>query len=134
MTGLPSTIAVVDDDADHLQIARLVLRQLAPGATVMTFGSRRDLLGALAEVERGALVFIDRRLGAEDSFDVLSDIGRRRPDLALVMVSSALSPLDRARAVQLGAHDACEKPASIAGWRALLGRVVEGADETQRAA
>ena len=124
----PSAILVVDDDLDHARIAEIVLRSIAPGVPVARCTTTRAAIAALDALPRGTLVLLDRLLGGVESFAAVVALRARRPDLAIVMLSAALSSVDRAYAIACGAHDAIEKPASLAGWRTALGALVAVSD------
>ena len=63
-------------------------------------------------------------LGGIESFDTVVRLRALRPDAPVVMLSAALSSIDRAYALACGAADAIEKPSSLAGWRAVLAALV----------
>ncbi|MGE3856302.1 MAG: response regulator transcription factor [Dehalococcoidia bacterium] len=118
MTGnLPTAVLVVDDDPDHAQIAALVLHALAPGLEVRLCRDAAGAVLALDDEPRGALVLIDRMLAGVESFDTVVRMHALRPDVTIVMLSAALSSIDRAYALACGARDALEKPAGLAAWR-----------------
>ena len=127
-----SSVLIVDDDADHARIAGLVLRTLAPDLSVEV---ARDAAGAVLALDaqpRGALVLVDRMLGGVESFDTVVRMHAARPDVTLVMLSAALSSIDRAYALACGARDAIEKPGSLAGWRATLAALLTEGTEAPR--
>lgn len=126
-------ILVVDDDADHGEIVRLVLRALAPDVPVQLCGDGQAAIVALAGQPRGTLILVDRVLAGVDSFDTVVRMRTLRPDTAVVMLSAALSSIDRAYALACGAADAIEKPASLAGWRAALAAILDPAEATSHA-
>ena len=122
-------ILVVDDDIDHAVILRTVLASVAPEAPVEMCTDPSRLPGVLLEAPEGAVVLIDRLLRGVESFPHLKVARDERPDLYVVLLSSALSPEDRARALQSGARDAAEKPGSLSLWRSMLGKMLTDADE-----
>lgn len=119
MTGRSRTVVVVDDDHDHALIIAMILRDMA-AVTVRLCSDLAQLPTIVAGAAEDTLLLVDRRLGAVESFAAVAEIHRRRPGLTLVMLSAALTDGDRARALAAGAQMAVEKPASLAGWRALL--------------
>lgn len=116
----PRPILIVDDDIDHAVILRTVLASVVPDASTATCTDPSRLPEALLEAERGAVVFMDRLLRGVESISYLETAATHRPDLDVVLLSSALSEDDRARALEAGAFEAAEKPGSIAGWRSFL--------------
>ena len=122
-TIAPPAVLVVDDDLEHLQITRLFLRAELPAADVMLCRTGAQALLALSHLPGGTLVLIDRLLDGVESFQTVVAIRERRPDLAVVMISAALSSVDRGYALACGARDAIEKPATLAAWRAALAQM-----------
>ncbi|MFA7248605.1 MAG: response regulator [Dehalococcoidia bacterium] len=120
----PAAILVVDDDSDHAQIARIVLRSIAPGIPVDVCGSSALVLDAASELPRDTLVLMDRILHGRESFGAIVELRAARPDVWVVLLSAALSSVDRAYAIACGAYEAMEKPGSLDGWREMLGSVV----------
>jgi len=120
-------ILIVDDDIDHAVILRTVLAGVAPGASTETCTDPSRLPEVLLEAPPDAVVFIDRMLSGIASFAHVRRARDERPDLHLVLLSSALSDDDRERARAAGATDALEKPATLAGWRVLLDQVLGAA-------
>lgn len=123
MAPHPSAILIVDDDDDHAQIAQIVLRALLPAAHVERCADPINALAATAALPAGTLVLMDRMIDGVESFDVVVEMHGRRPDLAIVMLSAALSSIDRAYAIACGAREAIEKPGTLAGWRSALGAI-----------
>lgn len=121
-------VLVVDDDIDHAVILRTVLAAVAPGAPVEVCTDPSRLPDALIEAPTGAVVLIDRILRGVESFPHLVAVLADRPDLHVMMLSSVLSPEDRARALLAGARDAREKPGSLAAWRSMLEQILVDAD------
>ena len=120
----PAAILVVDDDPDHAQIARLVLRSIAPAIPVEVCRDTRTMRAVLGDLPGGTLVLLDRVIEGAESFGAIVDIRAQRPDVAIVMLSAALSSVDRAYAIACGAVEAIEKPSSLSGWRAALGALL----------
>ena len=130
-----SAVLVVDDDLDHAQIARLVLRMLAPTTGVQVVHEASGAIARLDALPRGAVVLIDRWLHGVESFDTVVEMRSRRPDVHVVMLSAVLSSIDRAYALACGAVNAIEKPSSLDGWREALASIVGvDTDATPRAA
>lgn len=126
MPGRP--ILIVDDDIDHAVILRTVLASVAPDATTEVCTDPGRMPDVVIESATDALVFMDRRLGGADSIAYLDAVREARPDLRVVLLSSALAEEDRMRALDAGASEAIEKPGTLAEWRALLARIL-GPDE-----
>ena len=123
MRSTPAVL-IIDDDLDHARIASLVLRTLAPDAPVEMCHDTTAAMGALGGQPRGTLILVDRLLAGVESFDTVVRMHAARPDATIVMLSAALSSIDRGYALACGARDAVEKPSSLAGWRDLLSTLV----------
>lgn len=134
MSAPEGTVLVVDDDPDHALIIHAVLSALAPRVEVRLCADAVQLLALLAQTPGAALLLIDRRLGLVESFVAIAEVRRRRPQLAIVMLSAILSASDRARALAAGASATAEKPASLAGWHDLLGGLLGALAEPARGA
>jgi DNA-binding response OmpR family regulator len=91
---------------------------------VQLCGDASGAIVALAGQPRGTLILVDRLLGGVESFDTVVRMRTLRPDAPVVMLSAALSSIDRAYALACGAADAIEKPSTLAGWRAVLAVLV----------
>ncbi len=122
------SILIVDDDIDHAVILRTVLSAVAPDVPTETCTDPTRLPVALLAAPADAVVFIDRMLAGIASFAHLEHVRDARPDLHVVLLSSALSDEDRDRAREAGARDALEKPGTLAEWRVLLGQVLGAAN------
>jgi NtrC-family two-component system response regulator AlgB len=101
------SVLVVDDDAGVRQSLRLCLE--ADGARVLGVGSGNAALEAL---DRGRfdVVMLDLWLGPDSGLDVIPDILRRQPDVAVVVIT-AFATFDTAvDAMKRGASDYLPKP------------------------
>ena len=124
----PPAVLVIDDEHDHALIVRELLAAAAPGLTVeLVSGPDPDpaeLPPAIGDAPAGALVRVDRLLAGRECYPLLGRCARERPDLTLAVLSAALSPEERDRALAAGAHEAAQKPATLVEWRGLLGRLL----------
>lgn len=118
-------IVIVDDDVDHAVIARTVLSMLAPSTAVDVLTDMRLLTERLDSLAPGTIVLIDRLLDTVESYPLIAELTRARPDVRVVMLSAALSPDDARRGREAGAMIAVEKPGGLAAWKSLLGGVLE---------
>lgn len=117
-------LLVVDDDIDHAVIVCTVLSSIAPDAEVETCTDTAGLPARLMEAQAHSLVLIDRMLNGVESLDLVRVAAASRPDLRMVVLSASLSAEDHERAIEAGAAEAAEKPASIAAWRDLLTGII----------
>ena len=125
-------VVIVDDDVDHAVIARVVVSQVAPEASVEVMTDPRMLAERLVEAPHGAIVFVDRRLDGHDGIALLAALHEERDDLCLVLLSAALTDEDRRAALASGAQAAFEKPGSLHGWRALIAAVLQQSERRVR--
>lgn len=123
---LPSTVLIVDDDPDHAFIARHVLLGLAPDLEVRVLTALDGLARELSTAPAESLVLLDRLLAGVETYAALEEARALRPDLRVALLSAWLTPEEEARAYLAGAATAAEKPATLDGWRALLGGLLAG--------
>lgn len=116
----PPAILIVDDDLDHAYIARIVLQSIVPAVPIEVRHAAAAAFDALMDLPRGSLVLIDRVLDDVESFDTIVRMRAERPDVSIVLLSAALSTVDRAYAIACGAFEAIEKPSGLDGWRTVL--------------
>jgi len=111
---------VVDDEPHIRQTLRVALE--AMGHTV---AEASDSAGALGQLERSPCdaMLVDLRLGAESGLELMEQVLRDRPSLAVVIIT-AHSTIDLAvEAMRRGAFDFLPKPFTPAQVRAALERV-----------
>jgi NtrC-family two-component system response regulator AlgB len=113
---------IVDDDAGVRQSLRLCLE--AEHARV--FGVATSS-GALDALERGRfdLVLLDLWLGSESGLDVLPEILRRQPGVAVVVITAFATFESAVAAMKLGAVDYLPKPFTPDQVRHATHRVLE---------
>lgn len=110
------SILIVDDD---LRICRLLQRYLEQeGYRTCTASNGKEMRLRLAEMKIN-LVLLDVRLPDEDGFTLLKEL-RSQPNLAVIMVTGKVDPLDKVVGLELGADDYVTKPFNE---RELLARV-----------
>src|ERR1700679_4252450 len=98
---------IVDDDPGVRQSLRLCLE--AGGARVFGVGTSG---GALEALERGRydVVLLDLWLGAESGLDLLPEILRRQPGVAVIVITAFATFESAVQAMKLGAVDYLPKP------------------------
>jgi DNA-binding response OmpR family regulator len=121
---MPPAALIVDDEPDHAMIIERVFATLAPELDVQIVPAGEVERRLCLDAPVGALVLLDRLLGGRESYAALRAVRARRSDLTIGVLSASLSDVDRERALQAGADEAAEKPGSLDGWRALLGRLL----------
>src|ERR1700679_3773472 len=115
---------IVDDDPGVRQSLRLCLE--AGGARVFGVGTSG---GALEALERGRydVVLLDLWLGAESGLDLLPEILRRQPGVAVIVITAFATFESAVQAMKLGAVDYLPKPFTPEQVRHATRRVVEAA-------
>jgi DNA-binding NtrC family response regulator len=124
----PPAVLVIDDERDHALIVRELLAAAEPELTIELLSGPdpdpAELPPAIGGAPVGALVLVDRLLAGRECYPLLGRCARERPDLTLAVLSAALSPEERGRALAAGAHEAAQKPATLVEWRGLLARLL----------
>jgi DNA-binding NarL/FixJ family response regulator len=96
-------VLVVDDHALIRDALRSALAELVDDVTVLDAADCRQAMELIAAHADLALILLDLSLPDRDGFDVLADVRRRHPAVAVVVLS-ALSDRERVRkALDLGA-------------------------------
>jgi two-component system nitrogen regulation response regulator NtrX len=104
---MPSTILVVDDEPQILQVISGIL--LDEGFEVLTAGDGETAM-RMAAAQAPDLVLLDIALPGMDGLEVLKDLKDKHPILPVVMVSAYGSVENAVKATRLGAYDFIEKP------------------------
>jgi two-component system, NarL family, nitrate/nitrite response regulator NarL len=105
-------LLIVDDHPVLREGIAALLRQAGPGAEVL---QARDAGEGLALVEAHAdldAVVLDLMMPGMDGWQAISEFGRRRPDLPVIVLSSSEDPHDARKALALGALGYVPKSAS----------------------
>lgn len=112
-------IVIVEDDDAHRDLIEQLLALVAPESIVLALGA--DDADDLANYTPfGALVLLDRRLGARDSLELVRPLRRARADLGVAIMSAFVTPEDRAACLAAGAGTVFQKPGDLNGWRSTL--------------
>jgi DNA-binding response OmpR family regulator len=130
----PSAVLIVDDESDHVAIIELVVAEVAPSLPAQSLARPELIEGRLSSVPDGALLLLDRMINGREVLDFLPGLREARPDLMVVLMSSALTEADQARALLAGADIAIQKPGRLAGWRVLLMELLNPTESSWRAA
>lgn len=113
-------ILLVDDDASLRRTIRIALESMGHRVA-----EARDGAQALAQLDRSACsaAFLDLRLAREQGLDVLPELLKRAPGLAIVIIT-AYATIDTAvEAMRRGAFDYLPKPFTPDQLRLVLDRV-----------
>jgi two-component system nitrogen regulation response regulator NtrX len=100
-------VLVVDDEADIRSSLRMILEY--EGMTVREAPSGAEGLERAA-AERPDVVLLDIKMPRLDGLEVLAELRRRDPSLAVVMISGHATVATAVEATRLGAFDFMEKP------------------------
>ena len=125
---MTSSVLVVDDCVEFLDVARQLLEQVRPGTCVRTVQSGSDalalLMGTVGDdgATRPAFVVLDFRLPDMTAPEVLARL-RATPgltDLPVLVLSQAGWPEDARAALAAGASAFIVKPSRASALRAVL--------------
>jgi len=122
------TILVVDDEADVVDVLKLVLGK--NGYEVLTATSGMDGL-ARAQSALPDLILLDIMMHRMDGWEVLKllKLDERTGAIPVVMLSARIEPKDKIRGLQEGAIDYVTKPFAVREILAKIAAVLDGAAE-----
>lgn len=106
-----ANVIVADDEA--LLRWALVQRLVRDGHAVTEASNGAAALDALATVEPPTVVLLDVKLPDMPGLEVLQEIRRRRPDVAVVMMTAYWASEALAEARRLGVRDLLAKPLDL---------------------
>lgn len=143
LTAPKNIIAAVDDDADDVDLLRLLLRKAGIAHPLQIYGEGEAVVGALSKLVDDSikalsplLCFLDVKMPAMSGLDVLRWI-RSQPaldPLPVVMLSSSDDPADIKQAAQHGAQCYLAKYPQPATLREVVGeaeRFAQGAPASE---
>jgi len=121
-----TTILVVDDEPNILELAKLYLEQ--EGYHVEGVGNGNDALSKLNSI-KPSLIVLDLMLPDIDGFEVCRQI-RKKSDIPILMLTARKEDVDKIVGLELGADDYLTKPFNprelIARVKAILRRYKAG--------
>ena len=123
-------ILVVDDQESILFFLRKTLQQ--EGYEVVSAATRREALERLAE-QVPDIVLLDLKLPDGSGLNVLEEIRRDEPDLAVVMMTAFGDVDTSVRAMKLGAFDYVNKPIRLEELLGILDRALNRSRPRPRA-
>lgn len=106
-----ANVIVADDEA--LLRWALVQRLVRDGHAVTEAGSGAAALDAIDKVEAPTVILLDVKLPDMPGLAVLREIRKRRPDVAVVMMTAYWASEALAEARQLGVRDLLAKPLDL---------------------
>ena len=107
MTMFTGNILVADDDPDIRDILKDTLSSLGARVTVACDG--RECLNKI-EAECPELILLDIEMPVKNGLDVLKEIGQRRFDTTVIMITAYGSIARAVQAMKEGAFDFITKP------------------------
>jgi NtrC-family two-component system response regulator AlgB len=115
-------VLIIDDDLGIRETLGMALQTL--GHSVGTVANRAAAEKKL-KAETFEVAFLDVRLGAENGLDLLPDLLRLSPRLAIIMITAYASVETAVTAIRRGAFDYLPKPFKPAQIAQLLERVAQ---------
>jgi NtrC-family two-component system response regulator AlgB len=112
-------ILLIDDEAGLRRTLRTTLESMGHG--VAEAGTGEQALAALRG-QRFEMAFLDLRLGREAGLDLLPELLREAPDLAVVVMTAFATISTAVEAMRRGAFDYLPKPFTPDELRMLFGR------------
>jgi CheY-like chemotaxis protein len=100
------TLLAVDDSATMRKVLEITF--IGEDFNVVVAEGHQSALGKLAD--EPAVCVIDTALGSDDGYALAKEIRKRKPGVAIVMVSSRYNPYDAAKGKDAGADDFMDKP------------------------
>jgi cyclic di-GMP phosphodiesterase len=114
---------VVDDEPVVRRAVRRILE--AQGFTCLEAGSGREALAVLAGTGELPLIVSDLRMPELDGMGLLTEVRRRFPDTAVVMLSGMAETSIAVECLHRGAADFLTKPVALAEMHARVTRALE---------
>jgi cyclic di-GMP phosphodiesterase len=124
--GQTSVCLLVDDDADVRQAMAHVLEGM--GLSCIQAASGADALGILDQVGEVPLLISDVSMPGIDGLQLLREVRRRLPDMAVVMLSGVREAETAVECLLAGALDYITKPALLGEIRSRIQRALEKRD------
>ena len=126
-----STILVVDDERNIVQLARLYLRN--EGYQVETAANGREALDKVRQTSP-SLILLDLMMPVMDGWEVCKQL-RKTSDIPIIMLTARDDDVDKVVGLELGADDYVTKPFNprelVARVKAVLRRTERGAEPTR---
>ena len=126
-----STILVVDDERNIVQLARLYLRN--EGYQVETAANGREALEKVRQTSP-SLILLDLMMPEMDGWEVCKQL-RKTSDVPIIMLTARDDDVDKIVGLELGADDYVTKPFNprelVARVKAVLRRTERGSEPTR---
>jgi DNA-binding NarL/FixJ family response regulator len=119
-------LLIVDDHSMVREGLAALLRQALPGAEVLQAAEGAQGVTLVESHSDLDAVFLDIGLPGKDGLAIAADLGSRRPDLPVIIISASEDPSDVRRALSLGALGYIPKSASPQTLLSALKLVLSG--------
>jgi DNA-binding NtrC family response regulator len=121
-------ILIVDDDAMVVESCRRILKE--EGISIRMAGNTREARELLEKGERFELMLTDIKMPKQDGFQLVSQVKKKWPDMAILMMTGYLTQETIERGSQGGVEGFIAKPFTPeelvnAIWRNLEKRTAE---------
>lgn len=113
-------IMIVDDEPQVAEVlAKSLMRQ---GHRTTVVHSGEDALRALAHSSPDAM-FLDVSMPGMNGLDVMAEVRRRKPSLAVVVITGNATPEEIEDVRRLGAVDVIQKPSALTHYHRAIERL-----------
>lgn len=119
-------ILVVDDHPVMLEGLSALLRQEGPQTIIVQASSATQALAAVESHQDLDIVVLDLMMPGASGLSTISEIGRARPELPVVVLSSSEDPIDVRNALSQGALGYVPKSASRTTLLSAISLVMNG--------
>lgn len=119
-------LLVIDDHPVMREGLAALLRQAGPDTQVVQAGSASEGLQLTEQHNDFEAVLLDLMMPGLGGFEAISEFGKKRPDLPVVVLSSSEDPRDVHKALSLGALGYVPKSASSSALLSAIRLVLSG--------
>ena len=124
--GEEETILIADDHPLFRQALAMAVRGVRPGAAIIEAGTVAAALEAARGAEKLALVLLDLRMPGAEGFMGVALMHAQRPDVPIIVVSSADAAGSAREAVRLGATGFLGKHEDLATMEKVIAAALAG--------
>ena len=116
-------IMIVDDEPQVAEVLAASLKRQGHTTTVVHSG--RDALDRLRTIACDAM-FLDVSMPGMNGLDVMAEVRRMRPSLAVVVITGNATPEEIEDVKKLGAVDVIQKPSALTNYHKAIERLQPG--------
>jgi len=113
-------IMIVDDEPQVAEVLATSLKRQGHRTTVVHSGE--DALQALSRSSPDAM-FLDVSMPGMNGLDVMAEVRRRKPSLAVVVITGNATPEEIEHVRRLGAVDVIQKPSALTNYHRAIERL-----------